>query len=126
LTYTLTGWAKAKRGQAHIEINYFVDDKFLASEKAEAVTKDEWQERTLKANLDKYPEATHITASAQGAGDVEAWFDGFVLVAEGEAAEKKAEAEDKKPAIKDAPKDPFGPPPATPPRADIDPFEGPE
>lgn len=80
--YTLTGWARARTGSARIKINFLKDGKFLGQQTSQGVSANEWQQQTVVADLSKYPEATQLGVGANAMGEIDAFFDGFVLTAE--------------------------------------------
>jgi hypothetical protein len=77
--YTLTGYARAKSGEAQIKIDYFEGDKHLGSTTSDTVSARDWQKRTVTAEPDKFPGATHIAAAAVGLGQMDVSFDSFTL-----------------------------------------------
>ena len=79
--YTLTGFARAKSGAAHIKIDYYQGDTFIGMTESDEVTGDKWQQLKVVAEPDKFPDATHILAAAVVTGEFEAWFDDFVMTA---------------------------------------------
>ena len=81
--YSLTGWAKVKRGKALVSWAYFADGQFLGHTESEPIAAGEWQSRTVEADLGKYPTATHLAAVASAQGDAEAWFDDFIASPKG-------------------------------------------
>jgi hypothetical protein len=80
-TYTLTGFARAKSGTAHIKIDYYQGDSFIGMTESDELTGDKWQQLKVVAEPDKFPDATHILAAAVVTGEFEAWFDDFVMTA---------------------------------------------
>jgi hypothetical protein len=81
-TYTLMGYARARTGKAQIKIDYFQDDKNLGETTSNEITSDEWQMRTVKAELNRFPQATHIAVAGVGKGVIDVWFDAFTLTVE--------------------------------------------
>jgi hypothetical protein len=80
-TYTLTGFARAKSGTARIKIDYYQGDTFLGMTESDDVTADKWQQLKVVAQLDQFPDSTHILACAVAVGEFEASFDDFVMTA---------------------------------------------
>jgi carbohydrate binding protein with CBM4/9 domain len=80
-TYTLTGFARVKGGNATIKIDYFKGDEFLGYSESEQTTKNEWVALKAVSELDNYKEATHLLVAAVIHEDGEAFFDGLVLTA---------------------------------------------
>lgn len=79
--YTLTGWARARNGTAQIKFDYFEGDKYLGMTGSDDVNSSEWQQRTVFAQPSEFPNATHISATAVGLGEMDCYFDGLVLMA---------------------------------------------
>jgi Carbohydrate binding domain len=80
-TYTLTGFARAKRGTAKIKIDYFEGDKHLGMTESDEANANKWEQLKVVAEPDKFPEATHLIVCAVVSGEFEASFDDFVLTA---------------------------------------------
>jgi hypothetical protein len=80
-TYTLTGFARAKSGTARIKIDYYQGDTFLGMTESDDVAADKWQQLKVVAQLDQFPDATHILACAVVVGEFEASFDDIVMTA---------------------------------------------
>lgn len=80
-TYTLTGYARVKSGNATIKIDYYKGDEHLGYSESDETTKGEWTALKVASELDTYKEATHILVAGVTHGDSEAFFDGFVLTA---------------------------------------------
>ena len=79
--YVFTGWARAKSGTAQIKIDYFEGDKYLGMTYSDDITTNNWQQRTVIGQPTEFPNATHISATGVGLGEMDVYFDGFVLTA---------------------------------------------
>src|SRR5262249_44259728 len=80
-SYTLTGFARAKRGTARIKFDYYQGEMHVGMTESDDVTGDKWQQLKVVAETEKFPEATHILACAVVVGEFEAWFDDIVMTA---------------------------------------------
>jgi hypothetical protein len=79
--YTLRGWARATRGDVFLQLSYWRGNEWLGLTQSDAVTTDgQWQECVASTELDRFPNATHVSISgtARG-GNVEAWFDAMAF-----------------------------------------------
>jgi Carbohydrate binding domain len=80
-TYTLTGFARTKRGAVKIKIDYIQGDNLLGSTESDESNANKWEQLKVIAEPDKFPDATHLIVCAVVNGDFEASFDDFVLTA---------------------------------------------
>jgi hypothetical protein len=81
--YTLTGWIRARVGRGTIKINYLKDGKYLAQTDSPPVTANTWTQVRVEAQLDKYPEATHLGVGCfSSGGDCDVLYDDLVFRAE--------------------------------------------
>lgn len=81
--YTLSGWVRARVGQAKIKINYLKDGKFLGQGTSPAAVGNQWQLLTVTAEPEKYPEANQLGVGLNATGgEVDALFDGLLFKAE--------------------------------------------
>lgn len=80
-TYTLTGWVRVKSGEVHIKIDGFKDNEWVDHILGENVSGSDWQQLTVTLTPSDLADATEISATVAGLGDVEADFDDLVLTA---------------------------------------------
>ena len=77
--HVLSGHIRVKKGTGQLKLDYFKGDDYLGQTTSLDANADEWQERKVTAEPDKFPGATHIAATAVGFGETDALFDGLVL-----------------------------------------------
>ena len=81
--YVLKGFARTAKGACRIKFDYTRDGTYLGQTLSPPVSGMEWQEQTVRSEIDRFPEATRVAAAAViESGEVEAWFDDFVLTLE--------------------------------------------
>ena len=79
--YQATVFAKAKHGAPKLTIGYLADGKFLGKTDSEKqIAGDDWQQISVKAEADKFPEATHLSIICGGLESLDAWFDDLNVV----------------------------------------------
>jgi hypothetical protein len=79
-TYVLTGVARARKGLAHLKIDYFKDDEWIGQSVTDNTTEDAWKEMSVTSDLAAHPGATHIGGAVAGLGDMDVQFDSLRLV----------------------------------------------
>ncbi len=77
--YSLSGYLRVKKGTGQIKLDYFKGDDYLGQTMSNNATADEWELRRVTAETDKFPGATHLSATAVGFGETDALFDAMVL-----------------------------------------------
>lgn len=82
--YTLTAWARARKGKGNIRIGYVGPDGYMGQSTSANVETNQWTQLSVTTEFEKFPGATRINpgATIAGGGDVDLIFDSFVLKAE--------------------------------------------
>lgn len=80
--YVLKGFARSSKGGCRIKLDYTRDGQFVGQTVSPRITGMEWQEQTVVSEIERFPDANRVAATAVIEGDSEAWFDDFVLTRE--------------------------------------------
>lgn len=81
----LRGWVKVEGTEgtrAIVKFDYTRDGTFLGQTVSPPISGMEWQEQTIRSEVERFPDATRIAAAAVIEGDAEAWLDDLVLTLE--------------------------------------------
>lgn len=80
--YVLKGFGRTSKGACRLKLDYTREGTYLGQTVSPPISGMEWQEQTVRSEVERFPDANRIAAAAVIEGDAEAWFDDLVLTLE--------------------------------------------